>query len=106
MLTYTPANITFGGPIANVLSMLCVSVEVLSRAHEKGKKVLNDFRFCTFIGRFPSDGATSMAAKGLMSRTSCFFFLRWMRYSLGSSKDVSIATGITVQYNFVARCQY
>ena len=103
MLTYTPANMIFGGPITNVLSVLCILIEVLSRAHDK--VVLNDFGFCTFIGRFPSDGATSTAAKGLMSRT-CFFFVRWVRYRLGSSKDVSIATGVIVQYSFVARCQY
>ena len=89
-----------------IIIMLCISVEVLTRAHEKGKKVLNDFRFCTFTGRVPSDGATSMAAEGLISRTSCFFFVRWVRYRLGSNKDVSIATGIIVQYNIVARCQY
>ena len=28
---------------------------------------LNAFRFATFIGRFPSDGAASMAVKGLTS---------------------------------------
>ena len=27
---------------------------------------LNEFRFGTFVGRFPSDGAASMAVKGLM----------------------------------------
>ena len=42
--------------ITNLLSVLCVSVEVLSCAHAK---------FGTFIGRFPSDGRASMAVKGL-----------------------------------------
>ena len=28
-------------------------------------KNLNDYKFCTFVGRFPSDGAESMAMKGL-----------------------------------------
>ena len=32
---------------------------------EKGQKGRNDFKFCTFVGRFWSDGAASMAAKGL-----------------------------------------
>ena len=31
----------------------------------RGGKSLNDFKFGTFIGRFPSDGAASMAEKGL-----------------------------------------
>ena len=30
------------------------------------KKSLNDFKFGTFIGRFPSGAAASMAVKGLM----------------------------------------
>ena len=34
-------------------------------SREGGKKSLNDFKFGTFIGRFPSDGAASMAEKGL-----------------------------------------
>ena len=31
------------------------------------KKSLNSFKFVTFIGRFQSDGAASMAVKGLIS---------------------------------------
>ena len=34
----------------------------------RGKKGLNDFRFGIFIGRFESDGAASMAVKGLSLR--------------------------------------
>ena len=34
-------------------------------SREGGKKSLNGFKFCTFIGRFPSDGAASTAVKGL-----------------------------------------
>ena len=30
----------------------------------KGRKSLNDFKFGTFTGRFPNDGAASMAVKG------------------------------------------
>ena len=33
--------------------------------YEKGQKGRNDFKFDTFVGRFWSDGAASMAAKGL-----------------------------------------
>ena len=28
-------------------------------------KIFNDFKFGTFIGRFPNDGGASMAVKGL-----------------------------------------
>ena len=35
----------------------------------RGPKSLNSFKFGTFIGRFPSDGAASMTAKGLMADT-------------------------------------
>ena len=31
------------------------------------QKRLNDFKFGTFMGRFPSDSAASMAVKGLTS---------------------------------------
>ena len=50
----------------NLLSILCILIEVLSGVHEKGGGGgLNDFKFSTFIGRFPSDGAASMAVKEL-----------------------------------------
>ena len=39
------------------LSVLCILIEILSRAHAKG--------FGTFIGRFQSDDAEIMAVKGL-----------------------------------------
>ena len=42
-------------------------IEILSRAHAKGKKVLNDLKLGTCIGRFPSGGAASMAVKRLIS---------------------------------------
>ena len=32
---------------------------------KKGKQKLNDYKFFTFTGRFPSDGAASLAVKGL-----------------------------------------
>ena len=70
MHTYTPANSAFDGLITNLLSLLCILVEVISRAHAIGWGVgggcLNGFRFGTFIGRFPSDGAARMAVKGLI----------------------------------------
>ena len=37
MLTYMPANSVFDGPVTNLLSVLCILIEVLSRAHEKGE---------------------------------------------------------------------
>ena len=32
---------------------------------------LDDFKFGTFTGRFPSDGAASMAVKGLICKDYC-----------------------------------
>ena len=40
-------------------------IEILSPAHAKAAKSLNNFKFGLFIGRFPSDEAASMAVKGL-----------------------------------------
>ena len=34
---------------------------------QREKKSLNDFKCGTFTGRFPSDGAASMAVKGLIT---------------------------------------
>ena len=63
--TYAPANSIFDGPITDLLSTLCILIEVLSCVCVKGRKGLNGFRFGTFVGRFLSDGATGMAVKGL-----------------------------------------
>ena len=57
MQTYTPANSIFDGPVTTLLSLLCVLVEVLSRAHAKREKSLHDFKFGLSVGRFSSDGA-------------------------------------------------
>ena len=65
MHTYMPPNSIFDGPITSLLLILCILIEVLSRAHATSKKSLNDFRFGAFIGHFPSDGTVSMAVKGL-----------------------------------------
>ena len=48
--------------------MQCILIEICSRAHAKGKKDRNDFQFGTFVGRFPSESAASMAVKGLKER--------------------------------------
>ena len=58
------AKSTFDGPITDLLSILCILIEVLSNPHAKGKS-LNDFKFGTFIGRFLSEGAASMAVEEL-----------------------------------------
>ena len=58
-----PANSIFDGSITNLLSILCIWVKVLSRAHANRGKSLNDFKFGMSIGRFPSDGAESTAVK-------------------------------------------
>ena len=65
MHAYTPANNTFDGPITNLLSMLCILVEILSPAQAKREKSLNDFKFGNSVDRFPSDSAGSTAVKGL-----------------------------------------
>ena len=51
---------------------------------EKSKK-LSDFKFATFIGRFPSDGSASVAVKGL----NCMFFT-----SCTVNRSVHCAAGI------------
>ena len=74
MHPYKLQNAIFDDPVTNLLSVLCILIEVLLRAHAKdggggggagGRRSLNDFKFGTFIGRFPSHGASSMAVKGL-----------------------------------------
>ena len=65
MHTCTLANSIFDGSLQNLLSILGILIEILSRDHVNGKKGLNDFKFGTFVGRFWSDGAASMAVKGL-----------------------------------------
>ena len=36
MHTYTPADRVFDGPVTNLLSVLCILIEVLSHAHVGG----------------------------------------------------------------------
>ena len=60
-------HINFDGPVTTLLSVLYILVEVFSRAHAKTGKSLNHFKFGTSVGRFSSDGAASMAVKGLNS---------------------------------------
>ena len=64
MHAYTPANDIFDGPVTNLLSVLCVFVEVLLSALAKRGKSLNGFKFGTSVGRFSSE---SVAVKGLMT---------------------------------------
>ena len=64
MHTYTPADSIFDGPVTNLLSVLCIWVEVLLRAHAKSGESLNDFKFGS-CSRFSSDAAASTAVKGL-----------------------------------------
>ena len=67
MHTYTPAISIFEGHIATLHLIPCILVEVLSRAYRKRGQSLNDFKFGTSVGRFPSDDAASRAVKGLTS---------------------------------------
>ena len=59
------------GPVTNLLSVLCILIEILSHTHAKGWEggTLNNFKFGTFISRFQSDGVGSMAVKGLKQIT-------------------------------------
>ena len=75
MHTYTPANSIFDGSITSLLSILCILVEILSRAQAKTGESLNDFKFGTSVGRFSSDGAASTAVKGLNNLVPSFSFL-------------------------------
>ena len=51
--THAPANSTFSGPVAHLLSRLCVLIKILSHAGATKKaKRLKGFRFGTFIARF------------------------------------------------------
>ena len=47
------------------LSILCILVEIFLVLMQRGQKILNGFKFGTFIGRFPSDSTASMALKEL-----------------------------------------
>ena len=49
-------------------------IEILSRddVKEGVEGGLNDFKFVTFVGHFWSDGAASMAVKGLRHTTHLF----------------------------------
>ena len=46
--TYTPADNIFGGPVTNLLSILCILIEILSRAHAKEAKKPQWFRILHF----------------------------------------------------------
>ena len=60
-----PKNIC-DGPTTDLLSPLCILIEILLCAHTKGEKSCGDFKFGTVIGGFPSDGMASMTVKRLM----------------------------------------
>ena len=50
-----------------MLSIMCILIEILRRVHTKGaNKSLNSFKLGDFKVRFLSDGAPSMAVKGLI----------------------------------------
>ena len=74
-----PENSISDGPITNLLSVLCILLEVLSLAHAKvcvggwgWGGSLHDFKFSTFVGHFLSDTLASMTVKGL----NCCVFTR------------------------------
>ena len=67
--------------------MLCIFVEILSRAHAKGWCGLNYFKFGTFIGRFPNDGAASTAVKRLILKINVMHGTPIMTYTRKNSTD-------------------
>ena len=81
MLTYTPANSVFDGPVTNLLSVLCILIEALSRAHEKvgggagggggggGGEALMTSNSAILLVISRAAGAASKAAKGLSAGT-------------------------------------
>ena len=66
MHTYTPLNSIFDGLTTNIHSILYILIKTLLRAHAKGQKSHKWRQIWHFFGRFPSDGATSVAEKGLI----------------------------------------
>ena len=69
MHTFTPPKSISDGPIINLLSILSILIEILSRhvPMRRGQKGFNGLvlKFGTFTGLFPSDGAASTAVNGL-----------------------------------------
>ena len=57
-------NSLFDGPVTNLLSVLCISIEIVSRALVKGGGE-GGVKCGTFIVRLLSDGAASVAVEGL-----------------------------------------
>ena len=77
---YTPQNSIIQwcyGTITNLLSLLTILIEFLSRAHAKGLTSQIDFKFGTTISHFLSDRAANMAVKGLMSSDVRLPYLLW-----------------------------
>ena len=69
MHTYTPANSVFDGTVTNLLSMLYIlkkSFYLLVERGGGGGGGLMISSLALLFGRFPSDGAASMAVKGLI----------------------------------------
>ena len=55
MRKYMPENSIFDGLISNILSILCILIEILLCAYAKERKSQNDFKFGTFTGHFLSE---------------------------------------------------
>ena len=66
MHTYTHPNCMFDGPVTNLLSILSVLIEILSRAHAVGEEALIVSYLALLLVVFRVPARQSMAAKGLM----------------------------------------
>ena len=93
--TYTPADSIFDGPVTSLLSTLYILIEIPSHALVKwGKVTLMTSHLAFLVGRFPSDGVTSMAENGLRSlsalpaiasaKTESSFLCPWLDNTLHS----------------------
>ena len=72
---YSPENSMLDGPVTNLLSILCILLEILSPSHWKIGKSRNDFKFGSFVGRFPSNTLASMTMIGLITCFCVFCFV-------------------------------
>jgi len=65
-----PANRIFDGPVTNLLSVLCILIEIIPCAHVKGW-VLTILNLALSLVIFQVIGAASMAVKGLTLLLPC-----------------------------------
>ena len=100
-----PANSTLDRPVITRLSVLCILVEILSRAHAKRGKSLNNLESAASVGHFLSDGVASAAVKGLRShstvlRMNCVLVTDTV-YSVYTEESSTMLPGSSVFFLFL-----